>query len=133
MGEIYGGSSSIVLLLFKILFGISYRGHLANFINDRNNSIIQEARRSVGIYGDSCRYLIVNSSNLNVRVINRGMVNTARDFEIIGAGEDYTHDVFDIFTRFSAQGTQIRSLIWNNLLQQKIMSHKQLILRRIFI
>lgn len=108
-------------LLSEISNNRTNTGHLANFINDKNNRIIEEERRRAGIHGDSCSYFLVNSTNLDIRKIIRGTVNSADNFDIIGAGEDYKQEVYGIFTRYSIAGTQVINLDWNDVLQQKII------------
>ena len=100
-------------------------GNLANFINQRTSAEIQqiqERRSEMVTQDDECDYLLINTDNLDVRIIRGGAApNHATDFDIIGAGEPYRREVLDIFSRLAPQGFQLRDLEWNDLLREKII------------
>lgn len=104
---------------------------LANFVNDRCNIIIQNSRRQVGFSDDICSFLIIDSKSLDMRIINRGTVSGTTDFGIIGIGENYTQEVYDIFSALAPTGFQLSSIKWSDLFYQKIIqSYNKLALKQ---
>lgn len=93
---------------------------LANFVNEKSNSIIQNSRRQVGFSDDICSFLIIDSQSLDMRIINRGTVSGTTDFGIIGIGENYTQEVYDIFSALAPTGFQLSSIEWSDLFYPKI-------------
>lgn len=99
-------------------------GPLTSHIFSRNNEAIQQIRERMSeivSQDDECSYLIVNSDNLSARIVGYSAPMPATDFDIIGAGEPYRREVFEMFLRLAPTGFQLKNLEWNEILRDRII------------
>ena len=116
------GSEDVYMqIILEISNNRSSIARLASFINRRHNDIVTTTRQSLEITNDECSFILVDKSSLKARLIRRGTITELIDFDIIGAGCDYTSDVYEIFSKRAPTGFRLNNIKWNDLLKHKII------------
>lgn len=116
------GSEDVYMqIILEISNNRSSIARLANFINKRYTEIVATTRQSLEITNDECSFIVVDKSRLKARLIRRGTYPELLDFDIIGAGCDYTSDVYEIFSKRAPTGFQLKNIKWNAALKHNIL------------
>lgn len=82
---------------------------------------IMKTRRSCGHRDEVCSFIIADIEKTQAIKINNGTIYPVIDMELIGDGNKYRDEVYNRFTKFAPDGTQIKNLTWNELFIPKII------------
>ena len=95
--------------------------NLANFIKRRYINILGTTSKISENTNYECSFILVDKNSLKTRLIRRGGITELLDFDIIGAGCDYTRDVYEIFSNLAPTGFQLKNIKWNAALKYRII------------